>query len=964
MLGFRGSVVGGEVIHGSESGIGFNSNILTSKMMENRGRNNTKVKSDQPSKTKLLFYYTNARSIRNKLDDFKLELIEKEPDIVGITETWLSDNDSNHILDDIGYEVIRRDRVDRKGGGVLLMIKSGIPYETDNTMAGLVGHHFESVWCSVKLGNYQLKVGVCYRSGATNDDDLLKQALNSARSKAIVLGDFNYPDIDWVYETAKSSVSNKFIELLRENFMIQNVKEATRQDRVLDLVLSSSDLELSGITLTEPLGESDHSVITGEIKCSRPTIVRNHEGWNYKKADFKSISAKLHLINWDSIFRNKDIDDSWLTFKNEVLNLMAQFIPRVKFKNKKGVEWMTKTLLKEISFKKRLWKIYKDKGDNELYEKFREQAKIVKASIKKVKAEYEERLSKNSKFNPKGIFRYIVKKKNNYGDLAIKGDNNELISEPYDIAKRFNDYFSSIFIENTDAEIRFLPRSTEDYVEVTEKEVLEYLLKVNPNKSGGLDGITSILVRNCAESMVKPVTKLFNQSIKVGRVPEDWKLAMVTPIHKGGNKSDICNYRPVSLTPVLSKVMEKIIRERIQRILDDENIISGGQHGFVKGRSCLTNLLTFYENVTRELDKGSDYIAIYLDFRKAFDTVNQRRLVTKLKDIEIPNYICKWIEHWLIDRHQKVVFRGKLSNSCEVKSGVPQGSVLGPTLFNIYINDITSDIKSKILLFADDIKLGRSINDLVDYEILQDDLNKLHMWSTKWGLEFNTNKCKVVHFGRKRMNYDFMINGITLEYVSEYKDLGILVDQKLKFRNHIGKITARAQRSLGLIKSTFASRRKEVLLPLYKTLIRPVLDYGAQLWSPRFKMDINAIEGLQRRLTKCLTGLYNKEYDERLNICELQSLKDRRIRGDMIEIFKMINGRYKINIEDMIKPYSGRILRGHNKKIKREKFKTDLRASYFTVRASSKWNELGSGIVNAKDLLEFKKEIDRTWNFM
>ena len=216
-------MVNGKLLHDPDSEIDFNSNRLTSKMMENKGMSNTKVKSDQPSKTKLLFYYTNARSIRNKLDDFKLELIEKEPDIVGITETWLSDNDSDHILDDTGYEVIRRDRVDRKGGGVLLMIKSGIPYETDNTMDGLVGHHFESVWCSVKLENYQLKVGVCYRSGTTNDDDLLKQAFTSARNKAIIMGDFNYPDIDWVYETAKSSVSNKFIELLRENFMIQNV---------------------------------------------------------------------------------------------------------------------------------------------------------------------------------------------------------------------------------------------------------------------------------------------------------------------------------------------------------------------------------------------------------------------------------------------------------------------------------------------------------------------------------------------------------------------------------------------------------------------------------------------------------------------------------------------------------------------------------------------------------------------
>src|SRR5215813_3014492 len=754
-------------------------------------------------RTKLSFYYTNARSIRNKLNEFKAELHEIQPDIVGISETWLTDKDSDLIMNNTGYAIIRRDRVDRKDGGVMIMIKSGIHYDIDHTGNNLTEHHFESVWCKIKLEQFPLIVWVCYRSGATNDDDFLKEALVAANSKSIIMGDFNYPDINWIHETTTSSISNKFIELLRENFLIQNVKEATRQSKILDLILSSNDVQLTDITLSAPLGDSDHSVITGEIKCSRKIILRNYEGWNFKKANFEAISSRLQLLDWNELFKNKEINSMWLQFKNEIINLMNQFIPKFKFKNKKGMGWMTTTVLKEIVLKKNMWRNYKDKDDINLYDKFKQQAKVVKLAVKKAKSDYEEHLAKNSKINPKGIFRYIARKNNNNEDLAIKDNSGELIYDSFSIAKIFNEYFASIFIESAQADNFRTDFISDEYICITKKEVLEHMNKINPNKSVGLDGIPSLLVKSCADAMAAPLTAILNQSLKEGKVPEDWKLAKVTQIHKGGIKSDVSNYRPVSLTPVLSKIMEKVIRQRMLEFLDENDVVYIGQHGFVKDRSCLTNLLTFYEDVTRELDRGNGYVAIYLDFRKAFDTVNQIMLLQKLNEIKIPKYICKWIEHWLIGRSQCVVYKGKYSLSCEVKSGVPQGSVLGPMLFNIYINDIYVNIGSKLLLFADDIKIGRSIKNSNDYRILQEDLNKLNMWATKWDLSFNINKCKVIHFGRKRTDWNFTINGEILEYVSEYKDLGILIDEKLKFRNHIGKITASAQRSLGLIKYTF-----------------------------------------------------------------------------------------------------------------------------------------------------------------
>ena len=260
------------------------------------------------------------------------------------------------------------------------------------------------------------------------------------------------------------------------------------------------------------------------------------------------------------------------------------------------------------------------------------------------------------------------------------------------------------------------------------------------------------LVRELSEELGPSLVDLFLASLDTGVVPQDFRDATVVPLHKKGGRDKAENYRPISLTSIVGKILESIIKDNIVRFLDENGLIRDSQHGFTSGRSCLTNLLEFMEEISRELDNGSCVDVVYLDFAKAFDKVPHKRLLSKLEVRGITGQILRWIDGWLSNRRQKVSVDGELSEWAIVKSGVPQGSVLGPLLFLVYINDIDEDISSKFGKFADDSKVAKVVNTTDDAEILREDLVKLQNWSHDWQMEFNSDKCQVMHIGKKNLN--------------------------------------------------------------------------------------------------------------------------------------------------------------------------------------------------------------------
>ena len=314
--------------------------------------------------------------------------------------------------------------------------------------------------------------------------------------------------------------------------------------------------------------------------------------------------------------------------------------------------------------------------------------------------------------------------------------------------------------------------------------------------------------------------KIFNRSVTYTEIPDDWKTANIVPIFKKGNKSDVGNYRPISLTSLICKILEKLIHTTVEDHLEHNNLIKETQHGFRHGKSCLTNLLEFLNYVTDTVDKNEDIDIAYLDFSKAFDKVPHRRLIYKLESYGISGYLMKWIREWLSDRKQRVVLNGYKSEWKTVTSGVPQGSVLGPLLFIVYINDIDIGINGKISKFADDTKLA-NIASLSGCQKMQNDLDKLVAWADKWQMEFNYSKCKVMHVGHKNIEFSYSMDGQWINDVDEEKDLGVIISKDLKASRQCLAARNKAMKMLRLINRNVSYKSKEVNTKLYNSYVRP-----------------------------------------------------------------------------------------------------------------------------------------------
>ena len=321
-----------------------------------------------------------------------------------------------------------------------------------------------------------------------------------------------------------------------------------------------------------------------------------------------------------------------------------------------------------------------------------------------------------------------------------------------------------------------------------------------------------------------------------GFIPKQWKTANVTPIFKKGSRKLPSNYRPISLTSVICKVFESLIRNAIMDYLFTNDLLAKEQHGFMPGRSCVTQLLTALEGWTTSLQNGIPIYVIYLYFSKAFGSAPHRRLLVKLQAHGIKGKLLNWIRAFSTDRRQRVIINNFQSNESNVDSGVPQGSVLGPLLFLIYVNDLPKTICSPSLLFADDTKLFRPITDFQSSQQLQDDILILEQWSKIWQLIFNTKKSFIMHLGRNNPNYIYYIGGDQLQPVKEHKDLklGVLMDSNLKFHSHSSAVVSKANQVLGLIMKTFVNLNEHTLPLLYKSLVRPHLEYANVVWGPTF----------------------------------------------------------------------------------------------------------------------------------
>ena len=433
--------------------------------------------------------------------------------------------------------------------------------------------------------------------------------------------------------------------------------------------------------------------------------------------------------------------------------------------------------------------------------------------------------------------------------------------------------------------------STISTIEISESGITKLLRDADPSKASGPDNIPNRILKECADSIAPGLTLIFQRSIDTGTLPDTWLKANVSSVFKKGNKHLAENYRPISLTSVVSKLLEHVICKRILCHLEDIGILTNLNHGFRSWYSCETQLLVTTNDLLKSQDKGIQVDVAVLDFSKAFDTVPHEKLLYKLKKYGIEGPLHAWLSNFLTKRYMRVVLEGTFSNEVPVISGVPQGTVLGPLLFLCHINDLPDRVKSQIRLFADDCLMYREIKTHLDHTILQNDLQCLESWAEDWGMHFNAKKCYILSI-KNKLPHAYTLNNTILERVQSIPYLGVTLSEDLKWNNHIDKITKKASRVVGFLKRNLKHSPITCKRNAYLALVRSMLEYGAVIWDPYLQEDINKLERVQRQGVRFITADYTSRatgcVTQMLHEQNLVDLKERRKTTRLVFMCKIV----------------------------------------------------------------------------
>ena len=652
--------------------------------------------------------------------------------------------------------------------GCITYVRKGIKYKPIEIKVNGVDFE-EAVFIEINLKQGdRLLCGNMYRRGETspeNNKAFLSTLLEISRLKyshLALMGDINLKNITWeCLETVfgycnspdQNLFDNQFLECLKDCLFFQHISENTRQrgcdaPSLLDLVITNEEGLIDNLEILEPLGNSDHSVISYDIVCEQeplPPVIKAV----YDKGNYVRFDQEMRKIDWITKLNEFDgnVEEQWNFFRAHYNKIEKVCIPRKKvyingkFSKKFSTKFDSETL-KKMKKKNKIWsRIRRNLASEEEQLQYKRIRNQIRRLTRKSKKLIERNIAKNAKTNPKAFYQYSqskLKTRTSIPDLLKPGTEKkpEYISDDRGKAEVYLDYFTSVFTEEPSSdEMPFFAERDYDSplenIEITSDIVLEKLEKLKKNKSPGPDKIHPRVLSEVAGIMSIPLSIIFQTSIDTKTLPSEWKHANVSAIYKKDNKTLPSNYRPVSLTSVVCKVLESIIRDNIVDHMKENELFSDQQFGFISKRSTVLQLIRVLDIWSEILDQGGSFDVIYMDFMKAFDKVPHRRLVYKVEKYGIKGNVLEWIKNFLADRTQCVVINNMTSKLGNVTSGIPQGSVLGPLLFVIYINDLPEvvDKLTLVFLFADDTKLFRQIKSSADVLILQSDINKLSDWS-------------------------------------------------------------------------------------------------------------------------------------------------------------------------------------------------------------------------------------------
>lgn len=915
-------------------------------------------KSDCPNKTfhrdKIRLLNVNCCSLISNEKKRRMDqlLVTHKPDVVTATETHIDNEVSSASIFNEEYITTAPFRKDRRlgEGGVLIALRNNtVGFQKDTS------EDCELVWTKISHTKGDVMIGCFYRQPSSGIEILekLQESLTRIRGKRsmsphiILAGDFNLPNIDWETLTVKQNpqygkeINGKMIEIATEFNLIQIVKEPTRGKNVLDLIFTTNP-DLIEKTEIHP-GMSDHDAVICDIKLKLEIDKKPpREVWVYSKGNMDGIREDLKNHEQRFICQAKDttVENLWKDFKSIIMGSIDKHIPKKLISGKPHLPWLTPYIKRMIRKKQRRYNRAKRSGKDQDWNEYRKLRKTIHAELRKEHNKYVNDMieptpnDKNKGKISTRFWKYVRNKRKDTVNIAsLKRKDGSEATAAEEKCNILNKHYQSAFTN----ENKTLPRLEDGNIpsihriEVTQKGVLKQLQNLNPKKAAGPDLIPTRVLKECANEVTPYLCTIFQLSLDKGKVPSDWKHARITAIYKKGKRDLASNYRPVSLTSVTCKILEHIIFHSIINHYEKHNILVDHQHGFRKSRSCETQLINTIEAIATSLEKQKQVDLLVLDFSKAFDSVPHKRLLLKLERSGVRNLtseqfsqkLLSWFEDWLCSRTQEVVLDGKESEKAHVLSGVPQGTVLGPLCFLIYINDLGNNLspETTLNLFADDSLLFRIIEDKNDTKALQSDLESLLSWSSKWQMNFHPDKCFVMTITNKRsqIRHEYDINGQSLKHVDSIPYLGVHLNNTLTWEHHVNYIVGKANRTLAFLCRNLAQCPRSVKEHLYRALVMPLLEYASSAWDPHQQNHIKKIEQVQRTASRFVTNQWSREpgrVTSSLQSLRWQTLQSRRQESRLKIFHKCIHGQSSIRIPGYLKHQDCRYNTRNNTKSK------------------------------------------------
>ena len=880
-----------------------------------------------------------ATSVQRWKLDYLSNLIETSSlfyPIIALTETWLwPDQHTDTQVSIDNYNVFRGDREKRDHGGTLIYTHKSIPITSsisfDDDICGAI--------FLTSLPN-KLMIASIYKPCDASFDSFTKLLLflenciektaESDKYTKVFLGDFNFPEL-WNFDcdtVEAKSESEKSLKFMNKYFLCQYVDVKTREHNILDLLLTNNDRLVHHVKSEKHEKLSDHNVVeimvphtelgASDKHCnssSKPEL-KGFNALDLSKANFENISAAFNEVDWDDLWENSTLEEFPTLLQSTVLQICEKHTPaKCPTANKRPAHKRAyqSTLRKKRKLKTRLDCL---KSLNPSSPKIPTLEKNINFLLDKLKGltftyqhKNERKAVEKIKLNPKYFYSFakkFAKTKHSITQLITK--DKKVLTERKAIADSLQDQFCSAF-SDPENPLKKVPANQTPSVSLSDinfsmENIIEATDEINPNSSCPDFSIPAVVLKKCKYSLCKPLYTMWKESLNSGVVPTFYKQQLITPVYKKGSRSLSSNYRPVSLTAHEVKIFERVLRTKMVEFLEGNLLISCRQHGFRKGRSCLTQLLKQYDIILTNVLNQNETDVIYLDFAKAFDKVDHKILMQKLRNIGISGQLLNWIQSFLADRRQTVVVDGALSYLALVISGVPQGTVLGPLLFLIYLNDIYNCIQfSEISCFADDSRIFKSISTFSDSQLLQHDLLKVTQWSKENSMELHDDKFQYINFNIRTANFPLTnlpfyqenlcyttSSGKVLETSDTVSDLGITFCENLNWSTHISTIVKKAKKKAGWALSVFSDRSPVVMITLFKSLIRSLLEYACPLWCGLSLQNLRDLEAIQRSFTnKVICPAYVSDYWERLKYLNLMSLQRRRERYSILHMWKILN---------------------------------------------------------------------------